>query len=83
MFTTVVRPPNNKYKIMTWLIVIIVIAIVGGLFGYFSGDDGNRGESAAAGAAGAALGCGTIIFQIALAAFSLYLIVLLAGWLFG
>ena len=68
---------------MTWLWVIIVAAVVCGLIGYFSGDDGERGETAFAGAAAGAIGCGTVIFQLLLAALGIYLLFSIIGWLFG
>jgi hypothetical protein len=67
---------------MTWLIVIGVVAAVCGLIGYFSGGDGNRGEKAFEGAAAGAVGCGSVIFYLAMTALSFYLLFAIIGWLF-
>lgn len=68
---------------MTWLIVIGVVAAICGLIGYFSGEDGNRGEKAFEGAAAGAVGCGSVIFYLAMTAVSIYLFFSLIGWLFS
>jgi hypothetical protein len=59
------------------------VAAICGLFGFFSSEDGNRGESAATGAAAGAVGCGAVIFYLAMTAFSFYLVFALIGWLFS
>lgn len=60
------------------LIIIIIAAVIGGLLGFFSGDKDDKGGSAVAGAVSGAMGCGYLLFRLAIYGG----VILLAIWLF-
>jgi hypothetical protein len=64
-------------KIILILIAVFVIVFIIGLF------NGEKTDDAAAGGLGAALGCGAQIFQLALAAFFIWLGFVFLSWIFG
>ena len=65
---------------MTWLWVILGVGVIGAIIGYLKSGDASE---AAAGGIGAALGCGSVIAQIAIGVLSLVVVIWLFGWLFG
>lgn len=64
-------------KIFLIIIAVFVVVFIISLF------NGEKTDDAAANGFGAALGCGAQIFQLALAAFFIWLGFLFLSWIFG
>lgn len=68
---------------MTWFWVIVGAVIVGGIFGFLTSTNEKRREGAVSGALASGVGCASIIFQIAMAFFGLFILFKLGSWLFS
>lgn len=64
---------------MNWIIAIMICALIGCIIGY---TNTGKKEDAIGGAITGGLGCGYVIFQIALFLIGIFILFKVGGWLF-